>query len=176
MPTAYATLYCDSDAVVDLLSQFGVDSRLDDDGDGIVIAQESTSLTNALNWATGRVNASLLERFDAADLAADWNVQDYATVYAAWRLCRRRVNPNPLQAEFERVDQEVAEIRRGERALAEVGERTALLPGFTAVRLDGRFRTRQQRVEKSISDPVPTPNRRQDTDGVDTVAPDFTPW
>jgi hypothetical protein len=173
VPTAYTTPYTDADACADLLSQQGVDFRIDDDGDTIIVAGETTKLTNAINWATARVNASLLERFDAADLAADWNVLDYATVLACWRLCRRRLNPNPLQAEFERVDGELKEIRAGERALAEVGERTALLPGFTALRLDGRYPTRQLRVERKISDPVPTPTRRQDVDRVAEIVPDL---
>ncbi len=180
MPDFLDTVYCTFADMQDLLSESGIDLRLDDDDDGVVTGGSSDTATTgerlwqrkAVNWATSRVNDFGKGRYDTDGLSSSWTVNEWCTVLACWRLCQRRLNPNPLQAEKERVLAELASLAAGTTHLGDVGMRESCAPGVDSYRIDPRFITRQQRVIGSLSDRTPVTGRRQPRDVVDTFIKD----
>ncbi len=181
MAVAYLeTVYCTFADMADLISQEGVDLRLDDDDDGVVTGGSSDTATTgerllqrkAVNWATSQVNDRCLGRYDAAGLSTSWTVNDWCTVLACWRVCRRRANPNPFQAEKERVDREMLELQNLQRHLGDIGMRESMAPGVDNFRIDARFMTKQQRVIGSLSDKTPVSGRKQSKDIIDSFIQD----
>jgi hypothetical protein len=158
MPAALSTLYTTQTLIEDVLSSEGVDLRVDDDGDGNVTDEEIARLTtDAVNYATARCNLYLCKRYSTTQLGTDWNVQRWATDIAAVWMCQRRGNPCPeslLKRLGDSMDEMVA-VQNGSMDLAEAAERVADLPYFSNGTLDNRYRLRQWRIERPLSDQTP---------------------
>lgn len=165
-PTPQAELFCEQGDVIALLSQVGVDARLDDDADGVVSAAELEFLDTARNWATARVKYYCGALYDSADLATSYLVAEWATALASFYVCVRRVNPCPDSihelvfgrpgTEDRGVMGDLKEVRAGVGRIPDIGYRNVPWPAWSVVRADPRYRFRQLRVVKSSSERTPT--------------------
>jgi hypothetical protein len=169
-PSAQANLYCSTADVVALLSQLGVDARLDDDGSGSVSGGELAVLTQLVNYATARVKFYCAVHYDDADLATSWLVNEWATVIAAHRLSLRRCNPVPsclrelmygAAGEGARpgdrgVMGDLEDVRAQRAQIPDIGYRNVPWPAWSNVTVDPRYRVRQIRVQRPISERTPT--------------------
>lgn len=157
MPTALTTLYVTQDDMEGLLSTEGVNLRLDDDGNDTVSAAELVRLTTyARNYATGRINMYCLGRYDAADLATSWVVNEWATYIACHWLSRRRGNPALFKDEYDEAISELKQIKAGQLNLEELAERNPGWPSWSNTRVDFRYPLKKIRVERPISEQSPT--------------------
>lgn len=167
MPTALATQYCTRSDVESVLSVAGVALRLDDDQNATESATETAYLTTqGLNWATSKVNDYCEGRYDIADLAANWTVNEWASILAARWLCLRRCNPIPesVQALYEEAVEQLQQVKAGQYDLGDAAERTTKGPAWSNLRLS-LHRVRKLRVERPISEktpPKPAGNRTTD--------------
>lgn len=155
---AYESPYCSDNDVEALLSEEGVNLRLDDNQDGAVNAAELLRLTRqACNYATSKVNDFCAGRYDPADLETSWTVNEWATVIAARWLCSRRGNPVPgsLKERLAEVMDELKQVKSGQYSLQDLAERTSSAPIWSNTRVDVRYRTRRIRVERPISEGTP---------------------
>lgn len=165
MPTALTTLYVTQDDMEALLSSEGVDLRLDDNADGSVSAAELDRLTTqARNYATAQVNRFLTGRYDAADLATSWVINEWATYLACNWLSRRRGNPGLFKAEVEEAIKDMKEIRSGASNLEDIPARNPAWPTWSNVRVDQNYRLRKIRVERPLSEREPTSGKPQQRD------------
>lgn len=158
MPDTLSTLYCSSDDVDALLSQEGVDLRLDDDESDAISATEETRLTTwALNYATSRVNDYALGRYLAANLDNNWTVNHWATVIAARYLCVRRGNPLPksIAELYKEVMADLKALKAGEYQLGDIAERVLNSPSWSNLRHDGRYLRKKTRKESQMSERTP---------------------
>jgi len=158
MPTAFEYLYTTATDVRTLLSAEGVDASLDDDQSGTVSETEETRLTTyAANYATSKVNDYCLGRYDAIDLASSWTANEWATIIAARWVRLRRGNPVPksLQELFEDVMEDLKAVRTKQYDIQDLAERVSSAPKWSNVRVDVRYRLRQIRVQRPISEQTP---------------------
>lgn|GEM_PF-1784958 len=153
---AQANLYCNETDVQNLLSSIGELARLDDDGTGSV-TNGSAGWIQAANYATARVLAFCQRRYDDIDLATSYMVNEWATVIAAHWLCSRRGNPVPesLQALLASTKEDLQAVKAGSLDVPQIGTRNADKPKWSNVRIDGRYATKQIRVERNNSETTP---------------------
>lgn len=152
-PSALSYTYCTQSDVEDFLSADGVESRLDDQDTG----DQSSRMTQAINWATERINLYCLARYAASDLANSWLVLEWCGILAAHWLSCRRGNPAPgsIKDLVEQTYKDLEGIRSGEYQLPGVGLRTAAYPAWSNLRLDSLYALRKLRVERPISEKTP---------------------
>jgi hypothetical protein len=165
-PTPQAELFCEQGDIIALLSQAGVDARLDDDADGVVSAEELEFLDRARNWATSKIKYYCGPLYDSADLATSYLVAEWASILATYYVCVRRVNPCPDSiheltfgrpgTEDHGVMGDLKEVRNGLGKIPDIGYRNMPLPAWSITRVDPRYRFRQLRVVKSSSERTPT--------------------
>ena len=172
MPAALAYLYTSATEVNDLLSSLGVEKRIDHDADEAVSVSETAILTKSLSYGTGRCNLYLSSRYSAASLAEDWNVQDWATVFAACRLCAVRGNPVPksLLAMRDEALEQMEMVQEGLLQLDAIQNVTDL-PAFSNGRLDDRYRVRKWRIQRPLSDNTPGGPRQANSMEADILGP-----
>lgn len=156
-PPAPAILYTDRDSINDVLSENGVNLRLDDNANGVVDTGEAPRADEASAVGTGTVNRFCQMRYSPAQLANSWSVWDWATLIAAVWLCRRRGNPVPkslLQARDEAIE-EMREVQAGTITLEDIATRMSDAPAWSNSTLDPRYRTQQIRVQRRRSERTP---------------------
>jgi hypothetical protein len=164
MPTAQTYLYCTAADVEGLLSALGVRSRLDDDQSGTEDADESAYMQQAREYATQRVKFYCMPHYDDASLYGSWLVNDWATTIAAWWLSIRRGNAptDALKELYQGSDGksgvmgDLKAIREKKMLIPEIGFRHPDWPAWSNVTTDVRFRVRQVRVQRLISEDSPT--------------------
>lgn len=159
VPAQLEYLYTDQAEINDLLSENGVNLRLDDDDDAAVDADELVRITpRIVNKATARCNLYLLERYDANQLADSWMVHHWATVIGAYMVCQRRGNviPESLQQEYDQCIEEMQAVKDGDMSLGDVPQRESDQPTFSNVTIDDRYRVRRVRVQRPISEQSPS--------------------
>lgn len=159
VPAALTYLYTSRSEIDDLLSEYGVDLRLDDNDSNSIDTTESARLTtNGLNIATAKCNLYLLERYDASDLYESWIVHHWATVIAARWLCKRRGNPVPesLDDEYDEVIEEMTAVKEGDMSLGDVAQRESDQPTFSNVTMVDHYALRKIRVQRPISEQSPS--------------------
>ena len=166
MPAPLALLYCVQADVESLLSSQGVLGRLDDQFTGVVTPTEQNAMTNALNYATSKVNYYLQPLYAVTDLATSWLVWEWAVVIAAAWLAGRRGNPVPdsLKKNADGCIKDMEDVRKGFQQLPDIGYRTPGWPAWSNVRVDPRYRLRQIRVETPISENTPVSGYSQNQD------------
>ena len=179
MPADYDPddLFCTPDDALSLLSELGLTLRASDaEAPPATYAEltdaEKARVTRAITYATERVKLFCCPHYDAADLLTSWLVNEWATVIAAHRLCARRLNPTP-QALHELMFGEahmrvrsggqnrgvmgdLADVRSGAAQIPDVGRRNAPWLAWSNVTVDPRYRLRQIRVQRPISEGTPT--------------------
>jgi len=166
MPPALAYVYCTESDIQSLLSVDGETGSLDDDNDGSVNAVEQGYLTQAINWASDRVNFFCLPRYAAVDLANSWLVNNWTVICAGYWLSTRRGNPPPgsFADLYEDALKDMEMIRTGQAQLPGIGLRTNAWPAWSNVRVDQLYALRKIRVEKPISEQSPVKDYYQQQD------------
>lgn len=154
-----SVLFCTDEDVQDLLTALGVSSRTDDDGSGEPDgADEARVLLKARNVATARVKFHLQPRYEPADLTNNWLVNHWATALAALQVCRRGGQTAPASVEKaakEALD-DLKEVRSGVAHLPDVGTASVDWPAWSNITVDPRYRVRQARVQRGLSERTPT--------------------
>ncbi len=175
-PAALTTVIPDRAGVMDILGETGTNLRLDDDQKGAVNSFDEARLTRLFSLATDKVCNFYLARYDSTELASNWTVYDWCCIFAAYRLCKRRGNqaPGSLQALYDETVAMLERLQSGELYLAQVAQRGSPSLSMSNVRLDGRYHTKQLRVEGSISDTI-RPKHDQSHDWVSEVVPEPIP-
>lgn len=153
-PTTPPTyVYTTREDVESLLSADGLAGRLDDDASGGVVSSELAHLTQAIRWATARINMHLVS-YSFPELAQSWLVNWYATVIAAHMISCRRGNPaaGSLQDTYEGVMEDLARLKTGEFVLPDAALRDSAFPAWSSLsapRLGARVQ--RLRVQTSLS-------------------------
>lgn len=153
MPPTLSYVYTEADSVRFWLSDDGLVGRLDDDQSGDNNDAELAFLTQAITWASARINLYCLGRHAAADLAASPIVSYWCSVIAAPMLAKRRGNPVPasLAQTYEEVMEDLKMVRSGEVSLADVATRDSSFPVWSNVRVDVRYDLAKVRKQRPIS-------------------------
>lgn len=165
-PAAQQNLYTSADDVAALLSALGRDARLDDDFSATLDGDESPFLLQCREWATAQVKFYCQPHYDDAELSASWLANEWATVLAAVRLCSRRLNAVPdslralcygdIKGDDQGVMGDLRDVRRGRAKIPETARRTPDDgPAWSNVTVDPRYRLRQLRVQRPISEQTP---------------------
>lgn len=167
MPVANSINYCDYEDVENILSVHGVDLRLDDDGTITPSVEEIARLNVwAINIATSKVNMYVLGLYNASDLQRSWLINFYATVIASRLICARRLNPVPesLMQLYEEAIKDLEDLKAQYAFLNDVGMRNVPWPAWSNIRFDTRYRVKQLRVERVISEKTPVQDYSQTVD------------
>lgn len=171
-PTPQATLFATQADVEGLLSALGVQSRLDDDSSGAVEVEESGYMQQCLEYATQRVKFYCSVHYATDKLATSWLVNDWATTIAAWWLSARRGNPVPdsLLALYQGDDGksgvigDLIAVRKKLMIIPEIAFRHVDWPAWSNIRVDPRYRIRQIRVQRTMSEQTPPETPRRNVD------------
>lgn len=154
-----SVLFCTDEDVEGLLSVLGVQARADDDmaAPGSDTARMAASKLQARNYATARVKFYCQPRYRTEDLGTSWLANDWATALAAAWLCSRRgEDPPKALAELAKAAiDDMAEVRAGRAHVPDIGTANPDWPAWSNVTLDARYRVRQARVQRPISEPTP---------------------
>jgi hypothetical protein len=147
------------------LSQFGLESCLDDDKDG---AADPTLADSVIEKASADVGQFLLVRYAPAAIAASAWVKWVTATFAARDASRRRGNPCPesLLEECKDYLEQLKAIRDGlEPLIGDTGPvppRFNDLPTVSNLIVDGRFRrSKIRRVEATSTGPAPQGGLKQ---------------
>lgn len=151
-----STPYTTSEEIRSLLSDEGVDLRLNDSG--VAPGDEPTvgelaRETAAINYATSRVNMFLNTIYDMRTLEVSWQVREYATMFAVEWLCSRRGNPVPdsVREKVEKYEKELTALGNMEMVLGDATFLESSQPMLSNMCLDNRYHTRQLRLQRPIS-------------------------
>lgn len=155
-PAAPTYPLTDESSIEDLLSDLGLQYKLDDNSSGAVDPVEDRT-NRAVGVGTSWVMNRLGSRFDPVDMQNNWSCWHWATCKAIHWLCLRRMQvvPAVLTEEIERAEEEMKQIRNGELSL-DIPMTSIMAPGVDNFRLDGRFWQRQLRIQKALSDKTPS--------------------
>lgn len=156
--TTSAGVYCTMGDVEAVLSTEGLTLRMDDDEGGTATdAEIEKSYTVFARWAAARIRMYLGGRYDEAELARSWAVNEFASILTAKRCCMRRGNPVPesIKEAFDETMELLKGIKANEMALEDVPERTSNSPSYRNIR-HSRHTLRRNRVERPISEQTPS--------------------
>jgi hypothetical protein len=145
----------DADSIKDLLSDLGLQYKLDDNSSGSVdVAEDRTD--RAVGVGTSWVFNRLGGLYDPVSMQSNWSCWYWATLQAIHWLCMRRMQTpsSVLEEELKRCDEEMQMVRNGELTL-DIPMRAILAPGVDNYRIDGRFWERQLRRQGALSDKTP---------------------
>lgn len=160
--TAPTYTYCNEADVNEFLSVEGKVGRVDDDSDQAVNAAEQLAITQAIRFATMRVNWFAQDRYCPVDLAQSWVVNRWAVICACYWLSCRRGNPPP--GSFDELYREAIKdmelVHSGEYQIPDIGLRYDSFPAWSNVRVNVLYALRKIRVQRPISDRTATPYRR----------------
>jgi len=150
-------LYCTQDDLNSFLSVAGVLGRVDDENTGSIDAEGQGYIDAAINWATARCNFYLAPKYDHADLATDYVVNEWCAMLAVHWLSIRRGNPAPgsFEDHYKEVLEDLASVRDGTNQL-DLGLREAAWPAWSNVRVDPAYLLRKARVERPLSEQGPS--------------------
>lgn len=157
-PPSQATLFCSADDVRDILTALGADSRLDDDGGGTPGAVSDRVMSRALNVGTARVLSYLQPRYATADLVNSWAVNEYAARLAALQVCRHggQAVPASVKEAADEAVEDLKAIKAGDMVIPDVGVASPDWPAWSNITVDPRYRVRQARVQRGMSERTPT--------------------
>lgn len=175
-PSAPSTRLADRAGMEDVLGETGIDLRLDDNRSGVVTTSEESRLTRACYWADAMVTGFYLSKYDPTGLAANWAVYHWCNVFAVYRICPRRGNavPSSIGAMYQETVELLVDLQAGRTVLSNVAQRGSPSISVSNLRLDGRYHTRQLRVQPTISDTI-RPKHDQSKDWVSAVVPEHNP-
>ena len=122
-----ANTYCTENDMADVLSQSGINLRVDD--------IPPSDLANALAKAGSEIDKFLYRTYKTEDLATSPLVRDWAAVLACWFLCLRRGNPPPpgIATLYEGVIADLTEIKLGQNDVPRIPRRKAYAPGLSVM-------------------------------------------
>lgn len=157
MPPAASVLLTDQPTINNLLSSLGVTLAADDDQSAAIDGPEPAYVTWAINVGSATVLRYCQPRYDGADLASSVSAWEWATVLAALRLARRRMNPAPeelIEMAAEAIS-DLKEVRAGRMNVEDIGERSSDAMLWSNVTVDPLYRGKQIRVQRRMSEQTP---------------------
>jgi len=163
---APSVVFCTEADVQAILSVDGELEALDDNADGEIDGPEAGYMTQGINYAAARIMAYCQGLYDVTDMTHSWLVNEWASILAAHYVRCRRGNPVPESLKElvfgdgsennKGVMGELAAVQRQELQLDGIGYRNVPWPAWSNIRVDSRYRLRQARVERPISEQTPT--------------------
>lgn len=155
-----STLYCDRFDVEDVLSDTGVELRIDDG--------PPRTLGNCLDEAASVIEQKCLLRYDVPALSGSRVVKHWAKWIATFLLCKRRGNgpSEALGEEYDRVMKELDAVAAGKARIGDAVERRPSLPGMSNVRVI-KEPWPHVVVERRSSTGLPPQEYRQKVDPID---------
>lgn len=161
-----SVVLCTETDVQGLLSTEMEQAQLDDAGVGPGDADQQARISQAIAWGSSKVLACLQPLYDSTDLTTSALVNEWATIASAYWLCSRRGNPVPESVQRMWLGTpgtddkgalgDLIAARKMELQIPDIGYRNPEWPAWSNVRVDPRYRTRQIRVERPISEQTPT--------------------
>lgn len=158
------TPYCTKAEVERFFSPQGVEAFADHDEDGDD-AEDDLVVDDAILRATTEITDFAQTWYDQAGLLQSPTVKRWCVVMATYYLCEVRGNDPPasITRDYERIMGAggfLERLQAGNYKLAGIPMRASLLPTFSNLQIDRRFRDRTARVTENSS-PEPT-TRQQD--------------
>ena len=156
LPPQYST----RTEVESIMSQVGVDVRLDDNEDDEVteanpqqpdIPDEEGHLTDAIDEATDIVNEYALPLYSDTVLCASRWVRRRASYLAAWIVSQRRGNAALYEERACRIMEELERVRQGVLLIPRAERRVSTMPRMSNVRIDRRYIREKVRVVRETS-------------------------
>lgn len=153
-PAAPDVLLTDRTGIERVLSQAGVDARVNVSRTTVVSDAEEAEVTHVAAYASDLVQNLVGNRYAAADLATSYLVYTWASVIAAYELCLYQAGfvPQALLSEYEQVLDRLQKVGAGQDRLASIPSSQGAGVAMDNLRLDPRFRYKQLRRERTISD------------------------
>jgi hypothetical protein len=143
--TEFSTVYYTSIAEMEsLLSFLGVQLRLDDNDDDLIISPETVYLSDAMAEATDVVNQYIGLIYDEEELAYSRWVRRRASWIACHILSRRRGNPKQFADEYMRCIADFELVRRREIWVPRRKPKHDFAPAMSNLRVDYRRRNYYQ--------------------------------
>lgn len=144
----------DRDGVETIMGNCGVNAKLDVDRNGIISSTELLKLTWAINYGSEYTLAWAGRRYSVTQLSQSWLSYWWASAVAAYRLSIYRCGAvtAALQAEVDSVVEMLKQIHAGLFSPASMLSSSGAGVALDNIRLDPRYRTKQMRIEVSISD------------------------
>lgn len=174
MPPDAPTEYLTDDAGIEqVFGRCGVNARLDANRNRQIGVDEEEIRSFAKSYGTEFVLAWCVGRYDASQLGASWLVYWWASVIAAYNLSIYRCGsiPASLQAEYEATSAILEKVQNGQFRLAHLPSKSGTGASLDNVRLDPRYRVKQQRVVAAISEGPPQRSPRREDITANIVAP-----
>lgn len=158
MPTQQANLYCTKEDIEGLLSELGLQARIDDNNSGTTEDIEATRITQARNYSTAIVKSFCLQHYIDSKLADSWLVNNWSTIIAAYWISARRGNPIPesLQKLYDECLKDLENVKSKKMMIPDIGYRNVDWPAWSNVSVDPRYRIKQIRVQRQTSESTPT--------------------
>lgn len=153
--TSVANVGATSLAVSALTAAISSGAQARDSG---VNAATGQRLVVACRKGTSKVKLYCNGRYDDSQLKLAGSVCDWATVYAAMFLCKRRAQgcPRGIMSDWEEALDELKMVQVGQLQLEDCGTRGVDWPSMTNVTVDPAYDFMRARVESNISEQTPT--------------------
>lgn len=145
-------VYSSRSEVESLISNVGINLRIDDDDDGVIsIPQEEDLLDDCIAEATDTFNLYAMHYYDPEYLAGSRWVRRRVSYMAAHILGRRRGNTSIYCSEWERIMEELGKVGQGLAFIPLLPRREDFIPMVSNTVIDRNYTKKKQRVDKSQS-------------------------
>lgn len=154
MPPTASVALTDQPTINNLLSSLGITLAADDDQSGAIDGPEPAFVAWCINVGSATVLRYCQPRYDGADLVNSVSAWEWATILAALRLARRRMNPAPEEL-IEMAAEAIAdlkEVKAGRLNIEDIAERTSDGILWSNVTVDPLYRGKQIRVQRRQSE------------------------
>lgn len=157
------TQYCTETQLNEFFSAQGITDYADHDDDNVA---DTNVVNNAIDEASEHINLYARERYAVADLQSSTMVTRWCVKLACYFLCMHRGNPPPdiLAVEFERITTVLDQVRMSKMEIPGVQLKDSLVPTFSNLTVDRRYRRSTVRVTRQNSSKESS-KRTQDSSG-----------
>ena len=138
--------YTSADEMVAIISQLGIDLRVDDSTDIL-------QLPPVINEATDTINLYLYYRYEDHDLADNTIIRRWCSFIAVRLLCIRRANPIPeaIETHYQEIIGWLEKCKTGQFPIPRLPTRLDFAPALSNFKINDRFKVNKIRVQPSIS-------------------------
>jgi len=122
--------------------------HMDDTGEGLA---ETSVWDDVIDEATDTINLYCEQTYDCSAMADNKWVRRQASYLAAFFLFQRRGDPGHFHLHYERIMQNLENIRTGKMQIPRLGTREDLTPALSNYVVSDWYRVTKIRVQPSIS-------------------------
>lgn len=140
-------IYTSRDEMERILSQIGVNLRIDD----LDVAGSEGALESFYIDATLTIDTYVQHYYEPQDLYSSYWVRLRASWLACYYLSQRRGNPALFQLRYNQILEELERVQLGELVIPGLPTRFDLTPAMSNIVIDERFTIDKIRVHPSIS-------------------------